>query len=182
VARPVWLSGRQASHEHGVSPADGRPVRAMYLRCVTGDRPRSWVDWLSWAEYCYNTSFHTALRATPFEVVYGRPPPSILPYTMERPRRRRPTHSSVVATRCWRRCASGFYRRNSSPRSTTTPTIVTWSSKPAPGSGCASSTRPQSLDPQARRKLGPRYAGSFQVLEHVGKVLPPSASSRRPDS
>jgi hypothetical protein len=48
-------------------------VIAMYLRCVTGDRPRAWVDWLSWAEYCYNTSFHTALRATPFEVVYGRP-------------------------------------------------------------------------------------------------------------
>ena len=47
-------------------------VIAMYLRCVTGDRPHAWVDWLSWAEYCYNTSFHTTLRATPFEVVYGR--------------------------------------------------------------------------------------------------------------
>jgi hypothetical protein len=57
-------------------------VIAMYLRCVTGDRPRSWVDWLSWAEYCYNTSFHIALRAIPFEVVYGRPPPPILPYTV----------------------------------------------------------------------------------------------------
>jgi hypothetical protein len=57
-------------------------VIAMYLRCVTGDRLRSWVDWLSWAEYGYNTSFHTALRATPFEVVYGRPPPPLLPYTV----------------------------------------------------------------------------------------------------
>ena len=53
----------------------------MYLWCVTGDQPRAWVDWLPWVEYCYNTSFHTALRATPFEVVYGRPPPAILPYT-----------------------------------------------------------------------------------------------------
>jgi len=52
----------------------------MYLCCVTGDRPRAWVDWLSWAEYCYNTSFHTALRATPFEVVYGRSPPPIVHY------------------------------------------------------------------------------------------------------
>ncbi|SPT16744.1 unnamed protein product [Triticum aestivum] len=54
-------------------------VIAMYLRCITGDRPRAWVDWLAWAEYCYNTSYHSALRATPFEVVYGRPPPPILP-------------------------------------------------------------------------------------------------------
>ena len=53
----------------------------MYLRCVTGDRPRAWVDWLAWAEYCYNTSYHTALRATPFEVVYGRPPLALLPHT-----------------------------------------------------------------------------------------------------
>ena len=30
--------------------------------------------------YCCNTSFHTALSATPYEVVYGRPPPPILPY------------------------------------------------------------------------------------------------------
>jgi hypothetical protein len=38
------------------------------------------VDWQSWAEYCYNTSFHIALRTTSFEVVYGRPPLPILPY------------------------------------------------------------------------------------------------------
>jgi hypothetical protein len=56
-------------------------VIVMYLRCVTGDQLRAWVDWLSWAEYCYNTSFHTALRTTPFEVVYGRPPPPFLPYS-----------------------------------------------------------------------------------------------------
>jgi len=31
---------------------------AMYLRCITGDRPRAWLDWLPWAEFCYNTSYH----------------------------------------------------------------------------------------------------------------------------
>ncbi|XP_073367793.1 uncharacterized protein [Aegilops tauschii subsp. strangulata] len=28
----------------------------------------------------------------------------------------------------------------------------------------------QSLDPRAKRKLGPRYAGPFAALEHIGKV------------
>jgi hypothetical protein len=55
-------------------------VIAMYLRCVTSDHPRAWVDWLPWVEYCYNTSFHTTLRATPFEVAYGRSPLSMLHY------------------------------------------------------------------------------------------------------
>lgn len=54
---------------------------AMYLRCITGDRPRAWLEWLPWAEYCYNTSYHSTLRTTPFEVVYERPPPALLPYT-----------------------------------------------------------------------------------------------------
>jgi len=75
-------------------------VIAMYLRCVTGDRPRAWVDWLSSAEYCYNTSFHTALHATPFEVVYGRPLPLLLPYTPAQLGLRQSTASSAHMTRC----------------------------------------------------------------------------------
>jgi hypothetical protein len=42
---------------------------SMYLRCITNDRPRSWPDLLPWAEYCYNTSYHSALKVTPFQVV-----------------------------------------------------------------------------------------------------------------
>ena len=54
-------------------------VITMYLRCFTSDHPRNWVRWLPWAEFIYNT-FHTALRDTPFRVVYGRDPPSIRSY------------------------------------------------------------------------------------------------------
>ena len=63
----------------GQSEAVNKTI-AMYLRCLTGDRPRDWLDWLPWAEYCYNTSFHSALRTSPFTVVYGRSPPTLLPY------------------------------------------------------------------------------------------------------
>ncbi|WVZ94363.1 hypothetical protein U9M48_040262 [Paspalum notatum var. saurae] len=54
--------------------------KAMYLRCLTGDRPRQWLRWLPWAEFVYNTSYHTALKDTPFRIVYGREPPAIREY------------------------------------------------------------------------------------------------------
>ncbi|KAA8525929.1 hypothetical protein F0562_007971 [Nyssa sinensis] len=52
----------------------------MYLRCLTGDRPKDWVTWMPWVEYCYNTTYHGSIKATPFEVVYGWPPPLLLSY------------------------------------------------------------------------------------------------------
>lgn len=55
----------------------------MYLCCVTRDHPRACVDWLAWAEYCYNTSYHSTVRTMPLEVVYGRMPLPILPVNPE---------------------------------------------------------------------------------------------------
>jgi len=55
-------------------------ILGVYLRCLARNRPRSWLRWLPWTEFIYNSSFQTALRATPFEVVYGRPPPSMASY------------------------------------------------------------------------------------------------------
>ena len=52
----------------------------MYLRCFSSSNPKQWVKWLPWAEFCYNTSWHSAIKRTPFEVVYGRDPPSLLTY------------------------------------------------------------------------------------------------------
>jgi hypothetical protein len=39
-------------------------VIVMYLRYFTGDRPRQWLRWLSWAEYIYNTG-----RASPQSIM-----------------------------------------------------------------------------------------------------------------
>ena len=51
-----------------------------YLRCFASEQPRSWTTWIPWAEYWYNTSYHSSTDTTPFEIVYGRSPPVITHY------------------------------------------------------------------------------------------------------
>ncbi|XP_050888979.1 uncharacterized protein LOC127094160 [Lathyrus oleraceus] len=52
-----------------------------YLRCFVSDEPQLWVCFLSPTEFLYNTSFHSAKGMTPFEALYGRKPPTLVPYT-----------------------------------------------------------------------------------------------------
>lgn len=51
-----------------------------YLRCFAHEQPKTWSKYLCWAEYSYNTSFHTSAGVTPFKIVYGRDPPSFHPF------------------------------------------------------------------------------------------------------
>ncbi|KAL4010599.1 hypothetical protein IC575_030101 [Cucumis melo] len=52
----------------------------IYLRCFCSEKPKEWVEWLSWTEYWYNTTFERALGMTPFQVVYGQQPPPLIYY------------------------------------------------------------------------------------------------------
>jgi transposase InsO family protein len=45
-----------------------------YLRCFVHVCLSQWSRWLSLAEYWYNSSPHSALGRSPFEVLYGYPP------------------------------------------------------------------------------------------------------------
>lgn len=51
-----------------------------YLRCMTSDSPHSWSSWLPLAEWWYNTTYHSAIHTTPYEIIYGQPPPIHMPY------------------------------------------------------------------------------------------------------
>lgn len=55
-------------------------MRRDILAMFTSDKPKQWAKWLPLAEWSYNTSYHTAIKMTPFEAVYGRTPPSIATY------------------------------------------------------------------------------------------------------
>jgi hypothetical protein len=49
-----------------------------YLRSMVFQSPRKWHTFLSTVEWWYNTSFHTSLKTTPFQALYGFQPPMII--------------------------------------------------------------------------------------------------------
>lgn len=50
----------------------------MYLRCFTFDNPKGWSKMLAMAEYWYNSAYQNSARMTPFQALYGRPPPGLV--------------------------------------------------------------------------------------------------------
>jgi hypothetical protein len=144
---------------------------AMYLRCLTGDRPRAWLDWLPWAEYCYNTAHHSALRTSPFKVMYGRDPPALLPYTagasqteaVDTLLQDRDTFLEEVRDRLLQAqvYAKKYYDANHRALEFAVGDWVWLRLLHRPA---------QSLIPGPRGKLRPRFAGPFRVMECIGDV------------
>jgi hypothetical protein len=122
-------------------------------------------------EYCYNTSFHSALRATPFEVAYGRPPQPILPYRSRSARTEVAAallrdRDDILAEACQRliqaqQLAKKYYDANHKELEFDVGAWV-WLR--------LLHHTAQSLDPHAKHKLGRRWAGPFRVVEKIGCV------------
>ncbi|GJX45785.1 ty3-gypsy retrotransposon protein [Tanacetum coccineum] len=80
------LSGTQLNHSTAYHPqTDGQTEVVnrgleQYLRAMVTDQPLNWVRFLPWAEYCYNTSYHSGIKMTPFQALYGRLPLHLIPY------------------------------------------------------------------------------------------------------
>jgi len=154
----------------GQSEAANKIV-SMYLRCLTGDRPRNWLEWLPWAEFCYNSSYQQSLKTSPFHVVYGRHPPTIRSY--EQGDARLPAVDKAMSDRDEflaevrdrleqaQQHYKAVYDKRHRP--------VEY----APGQWVwlRLMHRPAaSLNVRGRGKLGPRFFGPYQILERVGDV------------
>ena len=75
--------GTQLAHSSSYHPqSDGQieivnKCLEVYLSFFLSDKKTQWVKWLPLVEWCYNTSFHAAIKINPFMALYGYHPPSI---------------------------------------------------------------------------------------------------------
>lgn len=74
--RLLSLTGMTSSYH---PQSDGQTERLNqclegFSRCTVHSCPTKWSKWLPVAEFWYNTSYHSALGKTPFEVLYGQTP------------------------------------------------------------------------------------------------------------
>ena len=167
--------------------SDGQTERVnqcleTYLRCFVHSCPRQWVKWVPLAEFWYNTSFHSALQRSPFEVLYGHPPrhfgisaSSVSAYVdVDAMMAERATMLDAVRqhlNRAQQRMKRQADKRRSE-RSFNVGDYVFLKLQPYVQT---------SLAPRAHQKLSFRYFGPYKIVDKIGSVtykleLPPSAS------
>ena len=142
-----------------------------YLRCFSAYKPSRWLDWLAWAEYNYNTSFHTTTNITPFKVVYGRDPPPVIRYEWGSTANQEV--ESVLLQRdailAELKCHLHRAQQKMKGRVDSKHQEVQWSV----GEFVYVKLRPYRQSSLARRvneKLSPRFYGPFKILHKIGPV------------
>ncbi|KAL5759632.1 hypothetical protein ACOSQ2_018470 [Xanthoceras sorbifolium] len=151
-----------------------------YLRCMTSSKPSHWANWLPLAEWWYNTNYHTALKMTPFEALYGfRPPiysgsprdysdPESRAFVKDRDKIQHTLKESLIQAQSRMKT---YADRKRTEREFNTGDHVYLKLQPY---------RQTTLVVRRNLKLVPRYFGPYQITERVGKVayrllLPPGS-------
>lgn len=76
---PLWLCIAHITYKIWTTDVLNQCLE-QYLRAFVMHQPAKWSRYLLWAELCYNTTFHSAIKMTPFEAVFGKLPPTIPSY------------------------------------------------------------------------------------------------------
>lgn len=150
-----------------------------YLRCFASDKPASWASLLHWAEWWYNTTYHSTIKMTPFQALYGSPPPTISMYL--------PGSTAVHAVDVALRDRDSLLRLLKSNMDIAQNRMKQHSDQKRTerefneGDWVYLKLHPycqQSLVKRPAHKLAPRFYGPFQIAARVGTVayrlaLPP---------
>lgn len=142
-----------------------------YLRAFTWQYPQSWSRWLAMAEWWYNTSFHSSINTTPFEIMYGQSPPLHLPYLPQDSRVDAIDRSFYAREEMLRtlklnlqRAVNRMKQQDDKRRSERKFDIGDWVLLKL------QSYRQKSVENRVSDKLSQRYYGPYEVLARVGKV------------
>lgn len=80
------ISGTTLSYSSAYHPKSDWKTKVMnkciesYLRANVYDNPRRWLQMLPWVELLYNTTYYSSLGMSPYQVLYGREPPTIVQF------------------------------------------------------------------------------------------------------
>lgn len=153
-----------------------------YLRCMCFASPKRWHHWLSLAEWWYNSTYHTSLKMTPFQALYGFKPPMVaevvLPdchdiSTLEQLRNRQMAQQVIKDNLCKAQSRMKHQAdKNRTNREFSVGDMVYLKIQPY---GHTTLSTHQSI------KLHSRFYGPFRVLERIGhaayKLLLPEGSA-----
>ncbi|WMV14796.1 hypothetical protein MTR67_008181 [Solanum verrucosum] len=179
----VTLSTSTAYHPQtdGQTEVLNRTVET-FLRCFCCDSQKNWASYLSLAEWWYNTTFHSAIQTTPYEALYGRPPPIHIPYVPGEASEEEVDRSLITKdfkvqllkfhiSRAQQRMAS-LANQHRTDRQFSEGDWVYLKIQPY---------RQLSISNKSFSKLSTKYYGPYQILQKVGPVaykllLPPQAA------
>ncbi|KAJ0920389.1 putative nucleotidyltransferase, Ribonuclease H [Helianthus annuus] len=152
-----------------------------YLRSMCMDAPLTWVKWIPLAQWWYNTTWHSAIKMSPYEALFGVKPNLHIPYI--------PGDTPIAAVEELHRNREAMIQRLKKNLEAARNIMKQLSDNHRidrefqVGDWVYVKLHPfaqQSLKTHHNRKLSPKYFGPFLVIKKVGKVaykldLPPTA-------